>query len=134
MITRFRALTPADSLAAAVDELLAGSQTDFPVVDQGHVVGMLTRADLLKALTEGRRDQSVGAVMHGDCKVAEDTEMLDALFQRMQESGCSTVPVVRHGQLVGLVTLENVGEYIMIHSALRGLAPSNASPSGAGTP
>ena len=126
MITRFRALTPQDGLSAAVDELLAGSQTDFPVVEGGQVVGLLTRADLMKALAEGGRDRIVGQVMHGECKVAEDTEMLDALFQRMQEAGCSTVPIVRRGQLVGLVTLENIGEYIMIHSALRGLA-ENAS-------
>ncbi len=122
MITRFRALTPQDGLSSAVDELLAGSQTDFPVVEGGQVVGLLTRADLMKALAEGGRDKTVGQVMHGQCKVAEDTEMLDALFQRMQEAGCSTVPIVRRGQLVGLVTLENIGEYIMIHSALRGLA------------
>lgn len=126
MITRFRTLTPQDGLSSAVDELLAGSQTDFPVVDGGQVVGLLTRADLMKALAEGGRDKIVGQVMHGPCKVAEDTEMLDALFQRMQEAGCSTVPIVRRGQLVGLVTLENIGEYIMIHSALRGLAASQA--------
>jgi Zn-dependent protease/CBS domain-containing protein len=126
MITRFRALTPQDRLSAAVDELLAGSQTDFPVVDGGQVVGLLTRADLMKALAEGGQENTVSSVMHGQCKVAEDTEMLDALFQRMQEAGCSTVPIVRRGQLVGLVTLENIGEYIMIHSALRGLA-ENAS-------
>jgi CBS domain-containing protein len=133
MITRFRTLTPQDGLSSAVDELLAGSQTDFPVVDGGQVVGLLTRADLMKSLAEGGRDKTVGQVMHGQCKVAEDTEMLDALFQRMQEAGCSTVPIVRRGQLVGLVTLENIGEYIMIHSALRGLATNpSASQAKAG--
>ena len=32
---------------------------------------------------------------------------------------CGIVPVVRFGQLVGLLTTENVGEFLMIQAALR---------------
>lgn len=44
--------------------------------------------------------------------------MLEDTFLRMREGDCSTLPVVSDGRLVGMVTLENVGEWLMIHSAL----------------
>jgi predicted transcriptional regulator len=57
--------------------------------------------------------------MQPGCATVEDTEMLAGTFQRMRESACSTLPVVHDGQFVGMVTLENVGELMMINSALR---------------
>jgi Zn-dependent protease/predicted transcriptional regulator len=117
MMTNFRALAPDDLLSRAADELLAGAQQDFPVVDGGRVVGLLERQTLVKALAERSHDSFVSSVMQTDCRTVEDNEMLQATFERMQERGCRTLPVVRNGQLVGLVTLENVGELLMIHSA-----------------
>jgi len=117
MMTNFRTLAPHDPLSRAADELLAGAQQDFPVVDAGRVVGLLERKALVKALAERPHDSPVSAVMQADCRTVEDNEMLQATFERMQERGCRTLPVVRGGQLVGLVTLENVGELLMIHSA-----------------
>lgn len=118
MITRFVELGPDDTLGRAVEELLAGSEQDFPVVDNASIVGILTRKRLLKALAERDRDARVGDVLETDCFAVEDTAMLEEAFQRMAEAKCSTVPVVRGGRLVGLLTLENVGELMMISSAL----------------
>lgn len=117
MMTRFRSLSPDDTLSTATSELLAGAQQDFPVVNDGHVVGLLRRGDVISSLAndgEGR----VGEVMKADCGTVEDTEMLVSTFQRMQQAGCSALPVTHDGQLVGLITLENVGELMMINSAL----------------
>ena len=126
MMTRFRALSPDDSLAVATTELLAGAQQDFPVVSDGRVVGVLRRGDVISALAEGGAGH-VGDVMQADCGVVEDTEMLAATFQRMRDGGCPALPVVHEGQLVGMITLENVGELMMINSALRqGHAPARA--------
>ncbi|MGH7139450.1 MAG: hypothetical protein ACREHD_27205, partial [Pirellulales bacterium] len=41
MMTRFRTLSPGDSLATAAAELLNGAQQDFPVVEGGRVAGLL---------------------------------------------------------------------------------------------
>ncbi len=119
MVTRFRTFSQDESLASALNELLVGQQQDFPVMDRDEVVGMLTRSDLLAALAQGKRDVPISEVMRRDCRVVEEAEMLDRTFQRMREWECPTLPVLREGRLVGLITLENVGEWMMIQSALR---------------
>jgi Zn-dependent protease/CBS domain-containing protein len=119
MVTRFRAVAPTEPLSAAIQELLAGHQQDFPVMEGDRLVGMLIRRDLLAALAEGKHDLPIGDVMRRDVRTVDEAEMLDGTFQRMREGECSTAPVLREGRLVGLLTLENVGEWMMIQSALR---------------
>jgi CBS domain-containing protein len=120
MMTRFQTLAPNDTLGNAVDELLAGSEHDFPVVEDGRVVGLLRRRELIQALGESGRDTPVREVASSECFTVDAGAMLDEALTRMQQSNCSTVPVVRGDEIVGLLTLENVGELMMISSALKG--------------
>jgi Zn-dependent protease/CBS domain-containing protein len=118
MLTHYRTLTPAHTLGDAVDLLLTGSQQDFPVVAGGRVAGMLTRSDLVKALPERGRDARVTDSMR-DCPTAQAAEMLETVLARLQNRECHTIPVVEDGALIGLVTMDNVGEFLMIHAAER---------------
>jgi CBS domain-containing protein len=118
MLTHFRTLTPAHTLGDAVDLLLTGSQQDFPVVAGGRLEGMLTRSDLVKALPERGRDAPVAGSMR-ECPTAQASEMLETVLARLQSRDCHTIPVVEHGTLVGLVTMDNVGEFLMVHAAER---------------
>ncbi|HXG11724.1 MAG TPA: site-2 protease family protein [Gemmataceae bacterium] len=124
MIRDFRTLKPNDSLGVAVEHILAGFQQDFPVVEDGKVVGVLTRPDLITALSKQGEEGIVGEVMQRDFQTAEPAEMLDSVFARLQNCECRSLPVVRNGQLVGLITLDNVGEFVMIQSALRSANPN----------
>ena len=83
------------------------------------MVGVLTRADLVKGLTQTGADTPVATAMtsHFDC--AAPSEMLEGAVQRLKASGCPAQPVLRDRELVGVLTMENVGEFLMVHSALR---------------
>lgn len=129
MVTRFAALHPDDSLASAAGALLSGSQQDFPVMDDGRIVGILPRADLVRALAQHGEEKPVSEVMRRDCGSVEENERLFKVFQRMQDANCPLVPVTRRGVLVGLVTLENVGELMMVRSALRQARGGPSAPS-----
>jgi Zn-dependent protease/predicted transcriptional regulator len=120
MLTNYGTLSPQDPLAHVADLILAGSQQDFPVVENERVVGVLTRSDLLTALAKEGRTKRVGDVMNRDFRAVEATEMLDAIVPRLQTSACKVIPVTRFGQLVGLITPENLGEFVLIKSALDG--------------
>jgi Zn-dependent protease/CBS domain-containing protein len=118
LITEFRTLSPDDSLAQAVALLLSGSQQDFPVMDGSTVVGILTRADLLKALAGQTLQARVSDVMRREFLVADASEMIDVVFQRLQGHDCRTILVVRRGNLAGLLTMDNVGEFLSVQAAV----------------
>ena len=109
----------APELAAVVRLVLRGWQQDFPVIDQGHVVGMLTRRDLLAALATGQAYTRVNHCMRRDFPMAEAGEPLEPVLARMQQSEFDTIPALEGGRLLAVLTRENVAEYVMIHSALK---------------
>lgn len=121
MITDFRSLAPSDPISRAVDYIIAGFQQDFPVVDAvGQPVGLLTRSKLIAALSAQGPTQPVGEIMLEEFPTAESTEMAEIAMTRLQECNCSSLPVLENGRLVGILTAENLGEFLMIQTALRG--------------
>ncbi len=118
MLTDFRSLSPHDPLGRAVELTMAGSQVDFPVVEDGQTVGILTQPALLSALSRFGSDHVVSDVMDRDFEVADPRDMVEPLLMRLQAQHSRTLPVVGAGQLVGLLTVENVGEFFAIQSAL----------------
>jgi len=119
MITDFRALRPDDPLAHAVEHVVAGFQQDFPVVDDGRPVGVLTRNDLAAALGRYGPETRVGDVMQQDFVTADPRDTLQTTFARLQDGHCRTLPVVEDGRLMGLLTADNLAEVLMIQAALR---------------
>ena len=118
MITVFHALAPADPLQEAVQLTLTTAQKDFPVVEDGHVVGVLTQAELFRALANDGRAAAVSEVMRREFETADSFEMLGPVLERLQACNCTTIPVTRAGQLVGIVTMDNIGEFLRIQAAV----------------
>jgi Zn-dependent protease/predicted transcriptional regulator len=118
MLTDFRALRKSDSLQRAVELTLAGSQKDFPVVDNGNIEGILTQTDLIKALTNQDQNAAVSAAMQDRFVTVDSLEMLETAFAKLKDCNCHTLPVTSDGKLVGLLTMDNLGEFMRIHSAL----------------
>jgi Zn-dependent protease/predicted transcriptional regulator len=120
MITDVRTVSPADPLSRAVELTLAGFQQDFPVVDQSGLVGVLTRTDLLKGLSARGMQAPVGELMRREFPVAAPDEPVEHALARLKTAGTQALPVVRGRELLGVLTSENVGEFIMLRAALRG--------------
>ncbi|PYY05842.1 MAG: site-2 protease family protein [Acidobacteria bacterium] len=118
MIPEFRTLSPQDELSKAVTLVLDGWQQDFPVVDQGRVVGMLLRSDMIASLANGDVRANVDKAMRHDFPVASPAEPLESVFTRLHETEVATMPIIDNGQLLGLVTLGNLAEHMMEQTAM----------------
>jgi Zn-dependent protease/CBS domain-containing protein len=118
MLTEFQVIAPTDTLGHVVNLILAGSQQDFPVVENAAAVGVLERRDLIQGLKERGADARVGEIMRTGFPLIDSAEMLEEAVERQRASAFSAVPVMSRGRLVGLLTWENLGEFLLIKSAL----------------
>jgi predicted transcriptional regulator len=119
MQTDFQTLSPRDTLSRVIGLVLAGSQHDFPVIQDDRLVGILDRDTFIKALSERGQSVPVAEVMRSDMTEIDSHDMVETAVMRLQENGSKTLPVTHNGQLVGLITSENITEYLMIRSALK---------------
>lgn len=146
MMTRFRTLRASQTLRHAAEELLAGSQQDFPVLaddaraddDAASLVGVLTRTDLVRSMAAGKMDAPLSTIMREACATVGENDDLRSALERARASGqregtpgqssaeCLVIAVVRPDprdpaspRIVGLITPDNLTELVMLRAATR---------------
>jgi Zn-dependent protease/CBS domain-containing protein len=119
MMTQFATLSPHEQVEHAIESLLRTSQSVFPVVDGGRLVGLLGRDDMIKALKEHGPQATIADVMKRDIPTISHRRCLDEAFRLLQEKSVPAVGVVEaDGRLVGLITSETIGEMLMVREAM----------------
>jgi len=120
MMTEFATLTPDEHIDAAIETLLRTSQSEFPVIDDGHrLVGLLDRDGMIRALKTLGPDARVAQAMAADVPTVSSRSRLEDAFRLLQEKSAPAVGVVDvAGKLVGLITSETVGEMLMVQKAM----------------
>lgn len=111
MQRRFQIL-PADApLESAIAALQLSPQHAFPVVDGVQFVGLLEKNVAMAAAAEGSAS-TVGELTKRDLPIlTPDTALAECLAQ-MQQAQRSALPVLRGQQLVGIITAENLRQWL----------------------
>ncbi len=119
MITAFETLPTSATVSDAADALIRTTQTEFPVVDGGgQLRGVLTRDAMIKALKQRGPEAPVLEVMQADVPTIGANAKLDTALRSFLQEGQPVVGVTGpDGRLIGLLTVQNLGEMMMIHAA-----------------
>ncbi len=97
-------LPPGTTVAEAAEMMRRYGHEGFPVVQDGQIVGLLTRGQIDKAEHLGFANASIDLYMHkGEVSVRPD-DSVQKLQDVMMEHGLGQVPVVEEGAIIGIVT------------------------------
>ena len=108
-----RTVEIADSLVDAAREMRDADIGNVIVTDGGQVAGIVTDRDIVvRAIAEGRDPQSttVGDVCSSSPRTLEAGDSVDVAAHAMSENSIRRLPVVRDGQLVGVVSLGDLAQ------------------------
>lgn len=103
MIEGVQIISPDDLIAAAKLKMMRCNVGGLPVVDGEKLVGIITHRDILLAGGEAL-GLKVEELMSKDLKVAEPHTSIMEITKIMADDGYQRIPVIKNGNLVGLVT------------------------------
>jgi predicted transcriptional regulator len=66
--------------------------------------------------------------MSRDCETIDETASLQSAVESMRGRQCAAMPVVAGGHVVGLLTLENISEMIMVNAAMKTNGATHSRP------
>lgn len=87
---------------------LRGGPRDLVVTEDGHVVGMLWRVDVLRELNGGAGNRIVAEVMDRHFEAVHVDESVFDVQQKMQKLNRWAVPVIENGAYRGIFTVDRV--------------------------
>lgn len=119
MMTRFQVIPVHARLEQAVRMLLDADQKEFPVVDnEGRIEGILSRDNLIAGLSQRGPQSTVQEAMTPRVPALHPAQGFDEAVHRLRGSGVPALPVLDDsGHLVGLLSLENVAELVLVRRA-----------------
>ena len=112
MVTEFRTLEHGTTVREAANMLLATSQQDFPIVLGEQVMGLLGRNALLRGMAVDGPDAYVAGIMDRNFPRVSPDESLTQAIPLLTQTSC--VLVMDQERLLGLLTRENLSEFMML--------------------
>jgi tRNA nucleotidyltransferase (CCA-adding enzyme) len=97
-------LSPDTSAAEAEEMMRRYGHEGFPVVDDGKLLGILTRREIDKAVQYEREDAPIKNYMHKGEIGVSPSDSIEYLQDVMMEHDLGQVPVVEKGEIIGIVT------------------------------
>ncbi len=102
------------------DYVLAAGYDCFYVTEDDHLVGLITLDNIRAANRRGQPDLALRQVMtplDNGFQADPEEDMLN-LLQKMDEAAVNQVPVIEDGDLLGVITRENLLHYIRLRKDL----------------
>jgi len=107
-------LVPGDRVSRVVDYILTSYQPDFAVVYGDRLLGVVTREDVVKALTSRPDDPYVTEVMQREVGAVDAELSLEQVQEKMSERGERLLAVFSGERYLGLVSREDLNEALSV--------------------
>ena len=115
LLTEIHTLSKADSLSVAIEHILHGTEKDFLVLENSGVCGVLLNADIVRHAAQ--METPVSEIMRTHFpKVSPDLGLTET-FQLMSQTGIKFLPVIQENRLLGAISSENIGEFVLLRVA-----------------
>lgn len=119
MSREFATLSPLDTVQHGLEMVYRRGQEDFPVVEGGHVIGLVTQQDMIDARNDLGPDVPVADIMRTKFRIVSPEARLAQVYEDMMTEGNVSFPVMDDNQLVGFISPANIARFLAVRSSFK---------------
>lgn len=119
LMKNYTVLKAEEPISSAVNELLNGQDTRFLVEENNQIKYILTKTDIIKALSQHGKDVNIRQYASPISFYADKELSVERLMETMVKHQFSIVPVMENEKIIGVVDLENIKEFISLQHLIR---------------
>ncbi len=106
---------PDAPLSKLLELVLHTHNEDFPVMEDGKMIGFVTRRNMIQGIHVKGKDTPVREIMRTDVPAVKITTGLNKVQKMMGQHQTSALPVERNGKIIGIVTIDDINRvYVMV--------------------
>ncbi len=110
MSTQLHTLSP-DEILDDVDEVFKRKEiSGAPVIKNGKIAGIISKRDIRHAKRDNRSQLAVSSCMSQTVRTINPQSPLIRVFEKMTAHGVGRLPVIENGQLIGIITRNDLIE------------------------
>jgi Zn-dependent protease len=115
MLINITTFSPEDSIDLVVNKIISGTETNFIVLKDKKVKGILYHNDIID---NSNKNVLVKEVMHTTFKTVNINDDLKNIYTIIFEQKGAFVPVLSQNKFVGVIDAINLNEYILLQAKL----------------
>lgn len=119
VMKKFTLLRAEDALSTALRALLDSQEREFVVTEKAAVAGVLTRDEMIAGLAQFGQSVQIGSIMRRDIRILPPQMPVTEALGILTELNLPMLPVGYEGQLMGVIDVENISEFLLIQKAMR---------------
>ena len=99
---------PSMTITQLIEVMFQSKHTTYPVVDNGNLVGVIAFTNVHQVPPNRRNDIMIGNVMMRNVEPVTPDDEASEVFVKLAQRRLESIPVVRGGSVVGIVTQKDV--------------------------
>ena len=119
MANHYLSLDKNATLSKVLELIFHSHQEDFPVMENGRMVGFVTRNNVIHGIHQHGVSAAVSSIMKRNVPILHVTDSLDRAQSVMQENGMKALPVIKAGGVIGVVTIEDISRVYSVMTQRR---------------
>lgn len=96
-------------------EWLPAHHQYFAITGKQGLVGVITRSILLQALAAGKYNETIGSLVTASPEILQGERSGDSIIDKLLLQDNAVYPVRSDNQLTGILSLDSIIEYLLIH-------------------
>ncbi|HVU94126.1 MAG TPA: site-2 protease family protein [Puia sp.] len=101
----------------AASILMTNHSKYFMLMEGARPVGSINRLEVVKALAEKRYGEKLHSLVKGEVSLLDGAATADTVLEQLGRDDEQLYPVVEGGQFEGVVSLNHIVEYLLLHRA-----------------